>query len=86
MSFSTDSTGGTYKHKLTISEMPSHKYTSPLSWDTKKGTSSRIDGKLQYLLYNPQSDYGIDTRSLGSDVPHNNIQPYKVVYYFRRTK
>lgn len=86
MSFSTDSTGGTYKHKLTISEMPSHKYTSPLCWDSKKGTSSRIDGRLQYLLYNPQNEYGIDTRSLGNDVPHNNIQPYKVVYYFRRTK
>lgn len=78
--FTAGATGGESTHVLTTAEMPSHTHSYPIliqSADTDRGTLS--------------SSWSIDnvvtanTASAGSDAAHNNLQPYIVVYMWRRT-
>ena len=80
MSFTTNSTGGEYKHKLTIDEMPSHnhQYYSPVVQKVAASSSGSTYGN-----YNKQ--YLIGTDYAGGDGYHNNVQPYITVYFWRRT-
>jgi len=76
--FSTaGSTGGAKTHQLTVDEMPSHRHTTP---------GSDNSAALQYGA--PTDDFGeADGFSgyTGGDEPHNNLQPYIVVYMWKRT-
>jgi len=76
-----EETGGAKTHTLTTSEMPSHShaYTDPLiggSPNSGVGTSS----SKNY----PTANAGTTT-SIGGDQAHNNLQPYIVVYMWKRT-
>lgn len=79
MSFTANNTGGEYKHKLTIKEMPSHTHSVTLahgSVDPCRGLSyaSSIAGTFSDRVNNTG----------GGDF-HNNIQPYIVTYMWKRT-
>lgn len=82
--FTAGSTGGEYKHKLTVGEMPSHNHSMniPISTDVL------LNGGIAYQLTNKKtdmlrpSDY-INTS--GGNEYHNNIQPYITVYFWKRT-
>ena len=92
MSFTTDSSGGEYYHKLTREELPSHTH-----WILDQQTD------VTTALYgNPYSDvpftrateranrtnyywYG-QTWPTGGNKPHDNVQPYVVTYFWRRIK
>lgn len=72
-------TGGEKTHKLTVNEMPSHKHSLPYrtgggggsTWYTDPGTAEGYsDSKSQ---------------AQGGDQAHNNLQPYIVVSFWRRT-
>ena len=72
-------TGGEKTHKLTVSEMPSHKHSLPYrvgggggsTWYTDPGTAEGYsDSKSE---------------AKGGDQAHNNLQPYIVVSFWRRT-
>lgn len=72
-------TGGEKTHKLTVNEMPSHKHSLPYrtgggggsTWYTDPGTADGYsDSKSQ---------------AQGGDQAHNNLQPYIVVSFWRRT-
>lgn len=80
MSFTANSTGGEYKHKLTVDEMPSHnhQYYSPVVQKVAASSSGSTYGN-----YNKQ--YLIGTDYAGGDGYHNNIQPYVTVFFWRRT-
>lgn len=80
MSFTTNSAGGEYKHKLTVDEIPSHnhQYYSPVVQKVAASSSSSTYGN-----YNKQ--YLIGTDYAGGDGYHNNVQPYITVYFWRRT-
>ena len=80
MSFTANSTGGEYKHKLTIDEIPphSHKYYSPIVQRVAASSSGSTYG-------NYNKGYFIESSATGGDGYHNNVQPYITVYFWRRT-
>lgn len=74
--FSRGATGGTYRHKLTVAEMPRHSHSTT-------ATESRRDGggnSPKVLIHSSGQ-----TGEAGGDQPHNNMQPYITVVIWRRT-
>ena len=79
---------GSKTHQLTEAELPSHFHLSGYGADatprhrTTTGLSSvRIDNDGNAF----NSTTAARTSSVGSDTAHNNLQPYIVVYMWRRT-
>jgi len=71
-------TGGEKAHILTVAEMPTHKHTVSINYT---GTST----ELRSLTGGGDAYPGtVDTSSTGSGTAHNNLQPYIVVYRYRR--
>ena len=81
MSFTARSTGGEYKHLLTTSEMPSHTHNlvHNLNLHLISGGSA-LNGAVS-----GGSGKDIYADATGGSTKHNNIQPYIVVYFWRRT-
>ena len=84
MSFTPNSNGGEYKHLLTIDEMPSHSHniTLPVS------TNWSGNGGSAYQLNNATTDNITKNyiKTTGNSNSHNNVQPYIVVFFWRRLK
>lgn len=83
MSFTTESSGGEYKHKLTVAEMPSHGHKLYARGGQTAQTSSPFaDNKP---ITQGSNSYGFNVSSTGGDGYHNNLSPYITVYFWRRT-
>lgn len=81
MSFTANNTGGEYSHTLTIAEMPNHNhYTHHWAQNTTPGW---LSGQLYYGQKGSAGDHV--TSSTGGGSAHNNLSPYIVVYFWRRT-
>lgn len=76
--YTAGDTGGEEKHQLTVDEMPRH--THGIRWHATAigGDYSTAEGNG----YNPVND---STDATGGNQPHSNMQPYSVVYIFKRT-
>ena len=86
MSFTAGSTGGDYKHTLTVNEMPSHSHTIDRSYYTTSGSHKHQGtGGVSDGVYPNSGKNLLGTYMSGGDSAHTNIQPYIVVYRFRRT-
>ena len=91
MSFTAESSGGEYSHRLTVKEMPAHSHPT-VKGDRTSATNgtAKIDNK--HSTYQSESEispgYYWTARTLdeGENNKHNNIQPYIVVYFWRRIK
>ena len=72
-------TGGEKTHKLTINEMPSHGHA--LNRVNTSGNGTRNAAQWGWSNSTPTTAFmSIE----GDDEPHNNLQPYIVVYRWRR--
>lgn len=70
-------TGGEKTHTLTIDEMPSHSHKLTWLYTGMSGTTSSV------LAYDG-NEYAVSSR--GGDQPHNNLQPYEVVAFWKRVE
>ncbi len=70
-------TGGEKTHTLTIDEMPSHSHSFNWSYAGSSGTNSAVIGYTG-------NEFTIS--STGGNQPHNNLQPYAVVAFWKRVK
>jgi len=77
-------TGGAKAHTLTVNEIPAHAHTQRRhatatgaldGWTTATDTSSS----------NPQNAGTLTTANAGGGAAHNNLQPYVVCHFWRRT-
>ncbi len=83
-----EETGGAKTHQLTEAELPSHQHDQGYGADqtprhgiTTGLSSVRIDNDGNAF----NSTTAARTSSVGSDTAHNNLQPYIVVYMWKRT-
>ncbi len=72
-----DATGGAETHTLSIAEMPAHTHTYGKSTTTENMSIHDITGLRGAATTN--------TGSTGGGAAHNNLQPYIVVYMWKRT-
>ena len=79
--FTAGATGGKSTHKLTISEMPAHTHTAKYS-SSGNGANTYVIGSAQN---NSSASKTVTTDSTGGSSAHNNLQPYVVVYMWKRT-
>ena len=90
MSFTTGATGGEYYHTLSFSEMPAHGHEIGI-WGTSGAlkTDAWEFMTIQGSHYSDNKSHNVNsihTNASGSGTPHNNLQPYIVVFFWRRVK
>lgn len=76
-------TGGAKTHTLTVDQIPSHNHEQFVTANSG-GTGVRRDYNQDGSGYQ-QYTQGINTGNRGGGQAHNNLQPYIVVYIWRRT-
>ena len=99
MSFTSFGAGGEYNHKLDYYEMPGHSHVEYAmvegysAWDsfTPQPYSMLFNwGKGEYrdggTYHAAKVQLNSNTSIEGGSQTHNNIQPYIVTYFWRRTK
>ena len=81
------SEGGEESHVLTTGEMPSHSHKiNNMSWGGKS-LNSEINHNYNFWVFDKNNKAPIDISYLqaaGGSQPHNNMQPYRTVYRWRR--
>jgi hypothetical protein len=80
-------TGGAKTHTLTTAEMPIHKHsvygfqTDPVVRPNNEGGGIALDDQGRWSML-PSSLQGV--QNTGGGTAHNNLQPYIVVYFWKR--
>ena len=75
-------TGGEETHTLITSEMPAHTHSAARMTGTGGGAFGWL---ISWLNGNGTAGSDFETNSTGGDGAHNNLQPYIVVYMWKRT-
>lgn len=92
MSFTANGTGGEYYHKLTADENGKHKHAQTLGTDNAVVGGYNDAYAINEQVYggyantaNRTTAYRQAVQYSGQGKGHNNVQPYIVVYFWRRT-
>ena len=91
MSFTAESSGGEYKHKLSADEMPSHYHNVVLNDAKNELLRIHYDRGTWGRYSEPNRNSGgvntsaVITNSQGGSRYHNNLSPYITIYFWRRT-
>jgi hypothetical protein len=91
MTFTADATGGTYAETLTTYQIPSHNHIVPLMRTSNEASGFGLTKASPFI--NRVIVSGDDNNDLrrtqstytGRGSPHNNVQPYITVYFWKRT-
>jgi microcystin-dependent protein len=100
MSFTTDSSGGEYKHKLLETEMPKHHHSVRLMVKGYAGWEERTIDSFGVMIDRSTKNYVTPNEKVnatdasafvytgwaGDNVHHNNVQPYITTFFWRRTQ
>ena len=81
--FSIGSTGGEAAHVLTTPELPSHTHPVTISELTSSGTLTQLG--MSMANHTNAENVVLTSGATGGGASHNNMQPYKVAYFLRRT-
>lgn len=73
-----EETGGAKTHTLTIAEMPVHNHAAAIRDTDDGGTDGFVRGTAA-------ADQQQQIRNAGGGGAHNNLQPYIVIYMWKRT-
>ena len=78
-----EETGGSKTHTLSVAELPAHSHTI-------SGNISRSGFSFEHHQFNSRMpgenfDTNPNVSNTGSGIAHNNVQPYIVVYMWKRT-
>lgn len=98
MSFTANSVGGEYKHKLLEIEMPKHHHSESLMIKGHTGWTAQtvnqygvmIDYTTKNYVTPKQEVYATSVSAFtytgwaGDGVHHNNVQPYVTTYFWKR--
>lgn len=76
-------TGGEKTHTLTIDEMPKHRHTQISANSGSSGLTGTTYSGLGWSTGNNEI-LGNAMQNTGGNQPHNNLQPYQVVAYWKR--
>jgi len=79
-----EETGGAKTHTLTISEMPSHTHNLG-SKDSTAGDGGAFNEEFIEDPADTSNGPNVTSSSTGGGSAHNNLQPYIVVYMWKRT-
>ena len=81
---SAEETGGSKTHTLTTSELPSHSHSISYTQSGEGGVNVSPNF-FAGIKFNSTGAQNHTTGSTGSGSAHNNVQPYIVVYMWKRT-
>lgn len=90
MSFTAESSGGEYKHKLSADEMPSHYHNVVLNDDKNELLRIHYTRGTWGIYSEPSRNCAgvntsaVITNSQGGSRYHNNLSPYITVYFWKR--
>ena len=73
-------TGGEKTHTLTLQEMPKHTHDLAKYWATAEGGNAAMGSNATGKSATNSNGIG----NTGNSQPHNNLQPYQVVAYWKR--
>lgn len=85
MSFTAGSTGGLYQVPLTIDNIPDHRHDQFQYYDGQTPTTQDYRCNSAVWSYAAKESYSTgDITNKDKTTPHSNVQPYYVIYRWRR--